>query len=161
MAAVSPERAEAISSASPATPLSSCVLADTNGSRRVLVRRHSLPYAAFPHNQGELRRVKSRRVASHPTGVGLSSGVTTNSGSNNAAQPALSGAVPTDALPATLRERWRDESVGSVWLRPSDWYHPAVDALATALLSTGDTVGAATELGHARGYDGVGIGETL
>ena len=84
-----------------------------------------------------------------------------NHGSHTAPQPAVSGPVPMDAMPATLRERWRDESVGSVWRRPSDWYHPAVDALALALLSSGDAVGAATELGAARGYDGVGIGETL
>lgn len=80
--------------------------------------------------------------------------MTINSGFNDAP-------LPTDAMPAALRERWRDESVGSVWLRPSDWYHPAVDAIATALLAAGDPVDAATELGHARGYDGVGIGETL
>lgn len=84
-----------------------------------------------------------------------------NSGSNNAALPDVSGAVPTDALPTAVRERWRDESVRSVWLRPSDWYHPAVDALATAVLAAGDPAAAAEELGRARGYDGVGIGETV
>ena len=42
------------------------------------------------------------------------------------------------ALPPALRERWRQESVESVWLRPSDWYHPAVDALAEALLARVD-----------------------
>ncbi|MBO3083047.1 hypothetical protein [Cellulomonas fengjieae] len=70
-------------------------------------------------------------------------------------------------MPA-LRDRWRDESVRSVWLRPSDWYHPAVDALAEALLTGGpaadgvpEVQAAALDLGHARGYDGVGIGETL
>ena len=85
-----------------------------------------------------------------------------NSGSNNAALPDALAGVPTDALPAALRERWRDESVGSVWLRPSDWYHPAVDALATAMLVRRPTPSvAAEELGRARGYDGVGIGETI
>lgn len=84
-----------------------------------------------------------------------------NPGSNNTALPALSGPVPRDAVPAALRERWRDASVRSVWLRPSDWYHPAVDALATALLQAGDAEAAAEELGRARGYDGVGIGETV
>lgn len=64
-------------------------------------------------------------------------------------------------MPAALRERWRDASVRSVWLRPSDWYHPAVDALATAVLEAGDAEAAAEELGRARGHDGVGIGETV
>ena len=82
-------------------------------------------------------------------------------GSNNAALPALPGPLPDGALPAALRDRWRDESVRSVWLRPSDWYHPAVDALAAALLADGDRDAAAAELGRARGYDGVGIGETM
>ena len=87
--------------------------------------------------------------------------MTTNPGSNNAALPTSFGDLPEDVLPAALRERWRDESVGSVWRRPSDWYHPAVDALAAALLTESDTGAAATELGRARGYDGVGIGETV
>jgi hypothetical protein len=93
--------------------------------------------------------------------VVLSSTVTTNSGSNHAALPTTPQGLPDDVLPAALRERWRDESVGSVWLRPSDWYHPAVDALATALLTAGDTCAAAAELGRARGYDGVGVAETI
>jgi hypothetical protein len=87
--------------------------------------------------------------------------VTTNSGPNNAALPTAHGGDAVGAMPAALRERWRDASVRSVWLRPSDWYHPAVDALATALLAAGDTQAAADELGRARGYDGVGIGETI
>ena len=95
----------------------------------------------------------------------LSSVVTTNSVPNNAALPALTGAsldgIAHGVLPAALRERWRDESVGSVWRRPSDWYHPAVDAIASAILSPSDTSVAAEELGRARGHDGVGIGETI
>ncbi|GIG41897.1 hypothetical protein [Cellulomonas phragmiteti] len=65
------------------------------------------------------------------------------------------------ALPEGLRERWREESVASVWRRPSDWYHPAVDALAVAVLADSDTASAAFELGRARGEHGVGIGEAL
>src|SRR6478735_5498399 len=116
-----------MSSASPTTPLSSSALADTNTPVGFPVRMHSLPYAAFRHKQGEIHRVKRGRPASWPTSVGLSSGVTMNPGSKNAALPALPG--PDGVLPAALRDRWRDESVGSVWLRPADWYHPAVDAL--------------------------------
>ncbi|ADG73394.1 hypothetical protein Cfla_0479 [Cellulomonas flavigena DSM 20109] len=65
------------------------------------------------------------------------------------------------ALPQGLRERWRSESVASVWRRPSDWYHPAVDALAVAVLADADPSGAAFDLGRARGEHGVGIGEAL
>lgn len=64
-------------------------------------------------------------------------------------------------LPQGLRERWREESVASVWRRPSDWYHPAVDALAVAVLDDTDTATAAFDLGRARGEHGVGIGEAL
>lgn len=65
------------------------------------------------------------------------------------------------ALPHGLRERWRSESVASVWRRPSDWYHPAVDALAVAVLQDADPSTAAFDLGRARGEHGVGIGEAL
>ncbi|WP_082660002.1 hypothetical protein [Cellulomonas sp. B6] len=65
------------------------------------------------------------------------------------------------ALPAGLRERWRHESVASVWRRPSDWYHPAVDALAATVLAQGDPSAAAWDLGRARGEHGVGVGEAL
>ena len=64
-------------------------------------------------------------------------------------------------LPEGLRDRWRATSVESVWLRPSDWYHPAVDVLVDAVLRDADPCAAAEELGRARGYDGVGIVETL
>ncbi|MDM7854754.1 hypothetical protein [Cellulomonas alba] len=65
------------------------------------------------------------------------------------------------ALPHQLRDRWHDASVASVWRRPADWYHPAVDALALALLTDDDAEPFAHELGRARGKDGVGIGETI
>lgn len=65
------------------------------------------------------------------------------------------------ALPHQLRDRWHDASVASVWLRPADWYHPAVDALALALLTDEAVEPFAHELGRARGEDGVGVGETI
>ncbi|GEL93992.1 hypothetical protein [Cellulomonas composti] len=68
---------------------------------------------------------------------------------------------PAAALPRALRERWRDESTASVWRRPSDWYHPAVDELATALLLAEDPAPAAELLGAARAEAGVGIGESI
>ena len=68
---------------------------------------------------------------------------------------------PGPQLPEGLRDRWRASSVESVWLRPSDWYHPAVDLLVEAVLADVDPCAAAEDLGRARGYDGVGIVETL
>jgi hypothetical protein len=65
------------------------------------------------------------------------------------------------ALPPSLRESWRHQSEQSVWLRPSDWYHPAVDALVEAVLTSADASGAAARLGSDRGFDGVGIAETI
>jgi len=70
-------------------------------------------------------------------------------------------AAPPPAAPDTLRELWRATSVESVWLRPGDWYHPAVDALAEALVERRDVTPAAERLGQARGEAGVGIGEAL
>jgi len=93
--------------------------------------------------------VKTPEPASRSGGRLLSSGVTTNIGKDG------------HALPEGLRERWRDESVASVWRRPSDWYHPAVDGLAVAVLADADPAPAAWELGRARGEHGVGIGEAL
>jgi hypothetical protein len=62
---------------------------------------------------------------------------------------------------ADVRERWRATSLAEVWLRPGDWYHPAVDALVEAV-SEGRCPGAAAQrLGAARGTAGVGIGEAL
>jgi len=60
-----------------------------------------------------------------------------------------------------LRDLWRTETVESVWLRPGDWYHPAVDALTEALVSGADPSAAAARLGAVRGAAGVGIAETL
>lgn len=48
-----------------------------------------------------------------------------------------------------------------MWRRPSDWYHPAVDALAEAVLVDDDLAAPAWELGRARGEHGVGIGEAV
>lgn len=69
---------------------------------------------------------------------------------------------PTD-IPksAGLRERWRTASMAAVWLRPGDWYHPAVDALVEALDAGRDPCAAVQRLGTARGLAGVGMGETI
>lgn len=64
-------------------------------------------------------------------------------------------------LPPRLREHWRSASAESVWLRPADWYHPAVDAIVEAVLTGVDPEPAAARLGSARGESGVGIAETI
>jgi hypothetical protein len=66
-----------------------------------------------------------------------------------------------DAWATTLREQWRTESIESVWLRPGDWYHPAIDALTEAVAAGMDASAAAYRLGQVRGVAGVGIAETL
>ncbi|MBD5786031.1 hypothetical protein IF650_07540 [Cellulosimicrobium terreum] len=63
--------------------------------------------------------------------------------------------------PGDLRDLWRASSAESVWLRPGDWYHPAVDALVEAVVEQRDAAPAAERLGLARGESGVGIGETI
>lgn len=62
---------------------------------------------------------------------------------------------------AGLRERWRATSLADVWLRPGDWYHPAVDALVDAVEAGRGPAAAAQRLGTARGSAGVGMGEAL
>lgn len=71
----------------------------------------------------------------------------------------------TDNAPQTaagaLRERWRARTVETVWRRPGDWYHPAVDALTEAITSGASAVPAAFRLGEMRGTAGVGVAEAL
>lgn len=67
----------------------------------------------------------------------------------------------TETPAVALREKWRTRTVENVWLRPGDWYHPAVDALTEALTSDGSPAPAAHRLGEMRGSTGVGIAETL
>lgn len=66
-----------------------------------------------------------------------------------------------EAWATTLREQWRTESIESVWLRPGDWYHPAIDALTEALAAGMPAAAAAYRLGQVRGAAGVGVAETL
>lgn len=63
--------------------------------------------------------------------------------------------------PDDVRDLWRASSVASVWLRPADWYHPAVDALIEAVVAGDDGAPAAERLGEARAESGVGISETI
>lgn len=60
-----------------------------------------------------------------------------------------------------LRERWRALSISSAWLRPTDWYDPAVDAMVDVLGASGNLTGAAERLGAARAQQGVGLEECL
>lgn len=60
-----------------------------------------------------------------------------------------------------LLERWRTGSLDAAWARPSDWYDPAVDALAEAVADGRDATPAADRLGRARAAVGVGLSESL
>lgn len=60
-----------------------------------------------------------------------------------------------------VREHWRRQSMSTVWLRPGDWHHPAIDALTEALADGRDATAAAERLGSARGVAGVSISETM
>jgi len=60
-----------------------------------------------------------------------------------------------------LRDRWHATSVDSVWLRPGDWYHPAVEPLAHAVAAGEAALVAAEDLGRARAEAGVGVGEAI
>lgn len=60
-----------------------------------------------------------------------------------------------------LRERWRAAAVDSVWLRPGDWYHPAVDALTEAVVTGAYAAPAAYRLGEMRATSGVGVAEAF
>ena len=62
---------------------------------------------------------------------------------------------------SAVRERWRAASLSEVWLRPGDWYHPAVDAVVEAMEDGRTPEAAAQRLGSARSAAGVGIGETI
>ncbi|WP_229242848.1 hypothetical protein [Cellulosimicrobium marinum] len=73
----------------------------------------------------------------------------------------LHGYTAPTAGPESLRDRWRSESLATVWLRPGDWYHPACDALSEALCDGLDVTPAAERLGRVRSEAGVGIGEAI
>lgn len=62
---------------------------------------------------------------------------------------------------ASLLDEWQAHSTNSVWLRPGDWYHPAVEALVEALSDGRCPAAAAERLGEARGRVGISIGETI
>lgn len=70
---------------------------------------------------------------------------------------------PPTGVPSTadVRELWRRASLAAVWLRPGDWYHPAVDALVEAVQAGRDPEAAASRLGGARALSGVGLREAL
>lgn len=69
--------------------------------------------------------------------------------------------VPDAPMTPTLREQWRTESVENVWLRPNDWYHPAVDAVVEAVVAGMPADAPVARLGEVRGATGVGITEAI
>lgn len=68
--------------------------------------------------------------------------------------------VPVSGAQALL-DRWEKASLDSVWLRPGDWYTPAVEAVVEALEARLDTAPCAYRLGEARAAAGVGITEAI
>jgi hypothetical protein len=69
---------------------------------------------------------------------------------------------PSGGPPASsTRERWRAASLTETWLRPGDWYHPAVDAVVEAIIDGRSPEAPAHRLGCARSSAGIGLDETL
>lgn len=68
--------------------------------------------------------------------------------------------APASGAPALL-DRWERASLETVWLRPSDWYTPATEAVVEALEARLDTAPHAYRLGEARAAAGVGITEAI
>jgi hypothetical protein len=60
-----------------------------------------------------------------------------------------------------LCDRWRRASMALGWAFPSDWWAPAVEALAEALCDGRDATSACTELGRARAESAIGLDEAL
>lgn len=60
-----------------------------------------------------------------------------------------------------VRERWRAASLATVWIRPGDWYHAAVDALVEALTDDRPVAAVGERLGIARATVGVGLAEAI
>jgi hypothetical protein len=81
----------------------------------------------------------------------------------NVAEGGLSSmTMPTGgAWAVDTRERWRTASLTDVWLRPGDWYHPAVDAVVEAVADGRSPEAPAHRLGVARSSAGIGLDETL
>ncbi|MEV7662050.1 hypothetical protein [Paenarthrobacter sp. NPDC089316] len=67
---------------------------------------------------------------------------------------------PVSSDPARLRERWKVASRSGGW-RFNDWWVPEVEALIQANVVGASLGAAARQLGTARAYNGVGIGETM
>jgi hypothetical protein len=62
---------------------------------------------------------------------------------------------------AALCERWRQASLDAGWTFPSDWWAPAVEALAEAVCNQHDATAACVELGRARAHAAIGLDEAL
>ena len=81
-------------------------------------------------------------------------GVTVRSGRGRSAE------ATTPSAPV-LRRAWSAASAAAGWRTPSDWAHPAVDAVCEVLADGGDVWACAQRLGAARAAAGVGLGEAL
>lgn len=75
---------------------------------------------------------------------------------------ALSGSCSADEVHGEgLVGAWRDAAASAGWVAPDEWWHPAVDALAAALLVGTDPTAATRRLGRARADLGVSLGDAL
>ncbi|WP_134322674.1 hypothetical protein [Cumulibacter soli] len=68
---------------------------------------------------------------------------------------------PRGITSTQLRSMWRSASQERGWGYPDDWWTPAVDAVAEAIVTDGDVAERCTRLGLARARAGVSLGETL
>lgn len=60
-----------------------------------------------------------------------------------------------------VNEAWRAAVEHQGWIRPEDWWHPSVEALARAVARRQDVRPAGARLGHARARAGWEIGRTV
>lgn len=73
----------------------------------------------------------------------------------------MAGLDAIDEALLLVRERWRERSLRTIWLRAGDWYQPEVDGAVSALLAGRGELDAVEALGVARGSHGIGVGEAI
>ncbi|MFV0532719.1 MAG: hypothetical protein ACK5MR_03580 [Cumulibacter sp.] len=74
----------------------------------------------------------------------------------------LAGRPGSRGITATqLRSMWRSASQERGWGYPDDWWTPAVDAVAEAIVTDGDVAERCARLGLSRARAGVSLAETL
>ncbi len=77
------------------------------------------------------------------------------------ADDVLSVLFPLSGPAAAVRASWQRCSAEATWAHPTDWWDPAVDALAEAVADGRDATVSAELLGRVRAEAGVGLAESL